>query len=83
MRTFYHSYLSPYARRVLIVLAEKGLEQERKKYKFAREFDGLAAIDPCLLLAADSPAGVRMFPQNLAFTTLFFARCRKPRDLVW
>src|SRR5215470_16817513 len=31
----YHSYLSPYARRVLIVLAEKGLEYKSHKHKFA------------------------------------------------
>jgi glutathione S-transferase len=30
MRKLYHSYLSPYARRVLIVLADKSLEHERK-----------------------------------------------------
>ena len=35
MRKLYHSYLSPYARRVLIVLAEKGLEYKSYKHKFA------------------------------------------------
>jgi glutathione S-transferase len=50
MRQLYHSYLSPYARRVLIVLAEKGLEHKKHKYKFAREFEGLSEINPGLLL---------------------------------
>jgi glutathione S-transferase len=41
MRKLYHSYLSPYARRALIVLIEKGLEHEKEKHKFACEFVGL------------------------------------------
>ena len=47
MGEFYHSYLSPYARRVLIVLAEKGMEHLSKKHKFAREFEALSSINPC------------------------------------
>jgi glutathione S-transferase len=50
VRKLYHSHLSPYARRVLIVLAEKGLEHEREKHRFAREFEALSTINPCLLL---------------------------------
>ncbi|HKA58929.1 MAG TPA: glutathione S-transferase N-terminal domain-containing protein, partial [Gemmatimonadales bacterium] len=50
MITYYHSYLSPYARRVLIVLEEKRLKHERRKVVYAREFEGLVAINPCLLL---------------------------------
>lgn len=50
MRKLYHSDFSPYARRVLIVLAEKRLDYEREKHRFARDFIGLAAINPCLLL---------------------------------
>jgi glutathione S-transferase len=34
MREFYHSYLSPYARRVLIVLAEKGMEHSHSSRSF-------------------------------------------------
>ena len=44
MITYYHSYLSPYARRVLIVLEEKRLPHERRKHVYAREFDGLGEI---------------------------------------
>jgi len=47
---YYHSYLSPYARRVLIALEEKGLKPRREKHTYAREFDGLKDINPCLLL---------------------------------
>lgn len=50
MMTLYHSDLSPYARRVLIVLAEKQIAHERRKYRFAREFAELGALNPCLLL---------------------------------
>lgn len=50
MKKLYHSYLSPYARRILIVLAEKEIQYEREKHKFAREFGGLLSINPCLLL---------------------------------
>jgi glutathione S-transferase len=47
---YYHSYLSPYARRVLIALEEKGLKPRCEKHTYAREFDGLKDINPCLLL---------------------------------
>ena len=46
MRKLYHSYLSPYARRVLIVLLEKGLEHQREKHRFAREIAGLELLKP-------------------------------------
>src|SRR6516162_7723793 len=65
MRRLYHSYLSPYARRVLIVLAEKKLEHEREKYEFAREFEGLSAINPCLLLPVYVDDEVRLWGSNL------------------
>jgi D(-)-tartrate dehydratase len=42
--------VSPYARRVLIVVAEKGLAHDREKHNFAREFSSLSSINPCLLL---------------------------------
>ncbi len=32
------------------MLAEKGLQHDREKHKFAREFKVLADINPCLLL---------------------------------
>ncbi len=65
MRRIYHSYLSPYARRVLIVLAEKGLEHESHKHEFAREFEGLSAINPCLLLPVYVDDAVHLWGSNL------------------
>lgn len=65
MRKLYHSYLSPYARRVLIVLAEKGLEHEREKHIFAREFAGLSSINPCLLLPVFVDGDMHLWGSNL------------------
>ena len=65
MSVYYHSYLSPYARRVLIVLFEKGLNPERVKYTYAREFDGLAEINPCLLLPVYIEDGMQLWGSNL------------------
>jgi glutathione S-transferase len=65
MRTLYHSYLSPYARRVLIVLAEKDLEHERQKYKFARDFAELSSINPCLLLPVFIDGDTSLWSSNL------------------
>jgi glutathione S-transferase len=65
MRKLYHSYLSPYARRVLIVLAEKGLQHDREKYTFAREFAGLSSINPCLLLPVFIDGDVQLWGANL------------------
>jgi glutathione S-transferase len=65
MRKLYHSYLSPYARRVLIVLLEKGLEHQREKHQFAREFTGLASINPCLLLPVFVDGDMHLWGSNL------------------
>jgi glutathione S-transferase len=65
MRKLYHSYRSPYARRVLIVLAEKALEHEREKYTFAREFVALSSINPCLLLPVFIDGDVHLWGSNL------------------
>ena len=65
MRKLYHSYLSPYARRVLIALAEKGLEHERCKYQFAREFAALSSINPCLLLPVFVDGDAHLWGSNL------------------
>ena len=65
MPTYYHSYLSPYARRVLIVFAEKGLNPERKKFVYAREFDGLSDINPCLLLPVYIEDAIHLWGSNL------------------
>jgi glutathione S-transferase len=65
MRKLYHSYLSPYARRVLIVLTEKGLEYEREKHMFAREFAGLSSINPGLLLPVFIDGDMHLWGSNL------------------
>ena len=65
MRKLYHSYLSPYARRVLIVLTEKGLEYETEKHTFARQFADLASINPCLLLPVFIDGNVHLWGSNL------------------
>jgi glutathione S-transferase len=65
MRKLYHSHLSPYARRVLIVLEEKQLEHEREKHVFAREFDELASINPCLHLPVLIDGETHLWGSNL------------------
>ena len=62
---FYHSYLSPYARRVLIALEEKGLKPRREKHTYAREFDGLKDINPCLLLPVLVDEEMTLWGSNL------------------
>ena len=79
MRRLYHSYLSPYARRVLIVLAEKGLEHERQKYQFARDFEGLSAINPCLLLPVYVEDSVHLWGSNLIVEYLLKTYPGSPR----
>jgi glutathione S-transferase len=65
MRKLYHSDLSPYARRVLIVLIEKGLEHEQEKHQFAREFAGLGDVNPCLLLPVYIDDDMHLWESNL------------------
>lgn len=65
MLKFYHSDFSPYARRVLIVLAEKGLTCEREKHRFAREFAELRDLNPCLLLPVLVDGETRVWGSNL------------------
>lgn len=65
MRKLYHSDFSPYARRVLIVLAEKGLTCEREKHRFAREFAELRELNPCLLLPVLVDGDTRLWGSNL------------------
>ena len=77
---FYHSDLSPYARRVLIVLAEKGLDHEREKHTYAREFDGLTEINPCLLLPVLTDGQVHLWGSNLIVEYLLGAYPAVPTD---
>lgn len=65
MRKLYHSHLSPYARRVLIVLAEKQLPHEREKHTFARDFAALSSINPCLLLPVFTDGEISLWGSNL------------------
>jgi glutathione S-transferase len=65
VRKLYHSHLSPYARRVLIVLTEKQLEHEREKHTFARDFAKLSSINPCLLLPVFMDGDVCLWGSNL------------------
>lgn len=65
MRKLYHSDFSPYARRVLIVLLEKGLDHQREKHRFAREFIALASVNPCLLLPVFIDGEVHLWGSNL------------------
>ena len=62
---FYHSYLSPYARRVLIAFEEKGMNPKREKHTYAREFDGLKEINPCLLLPVLVDGDMTLWGSNL------------------
>jgi len=57
--------LSPYARHVSIVLAEKALEHEREKYTFAREFAALSSVNPGLLLPVFIDGDVHLWGSNL------------------
>jgi len=65
VRRLYHSDHSPYARRVLIVLAEKGLRHESRKHRYAREFADLPQINPCLLLPVYVDDYVHLWGSNL------------------
>jgi glutathione S-transferase len=65
VRKLYHSYLSPYARRVLIVLLEKDLAHQREKHMFAREFASLESINPCLLLPVFIDGDMHLWGSNL------------------
>jgi glutathione S-transferase len=78
--TVYHSYLSPYARRVLIVLAEKGLRHERRKFTYAREFEGLGDINPCLLLPVYIDDEVHLWGSNLIVEYLLRRYPHTPPD---
>jgi glutathione S-transferase len=78
MRRLYHSYLSPYARRVLIVLAEKALKYEAEKYTFAREFVALSSINPCLLLPVFVDENVHLWGSNLIVEYLLKAYPEAP-----
>lgn len=80
MRKIYHSHLSPYARRVLIVLTEKGLEHERDKHEFAREFDGLTAVNPCMLLPVYIDEAVHLWGSNLIVEYLLKTNPNSPSD---
>src|SRR5262249_5678223 len=46
-------------------LAEKELEHEREKHKFARDFTGLSSINPCLLLPVFIDGEVHLWGSNL------------------
>ncbi len=65
MISLYHSDLSPYARRVLIVLEEKVLAFKRHKHRYAREFDALTELNPCLLLPVYVDEKVTLWGSNL------------------
>jgi len=80
MITYYHSYLSPYARRVLIVLEEKRLKHERRKVVYAREFEGLVAINPCLLLPVYIDEEVHLWGSNLIVEYLLRRYPENPPD---
>jgi glutathione S-transferase len=82
MRKLYHSYLSPYARRVLIVLAEKGLEYKSYKHKFAREFESLSAINPCLLLPVYIDDAVHLWGSNLIVEYLLKTHPTTPNGIA-
>jgi glutathione S-transferase len=80
MRKLYHSYLSPYARRVIIVLIEKGLAHEREKHTFAREFEGLAALNPCLLLPVYVDGDRHLWGSNLIIEYVLATYPETPAD---
>jgi len=65
VRKLYHSHLSPYARRVLIVLLEKDLAHQREKHTFAREFAKLETINPCLLLPVFVDGDMHLWGSNV------------------
>jgi glutathione S-transferase len=80
MRKLYHSYLSPYARRVLIVLADKSLEHEREKHMFAREFVALSSINPCLLLPVLIDGDMHLWGSTLIIEYLLKTYPETPPD---
>ncbi|MGD2133833.1 MAG: glutathione S-transferase family protein [Maricaulaceae bacterium] len=80
MITYYHSYLSPYARRALIVLEEKCLKHERRKFVYARDFDRLVDINPCLLLPVYVDDDVHLWGSNLIVEYLLKTYPETPPD---
>ena len=66
MRTLYHLWLCPFARKVRIVLAEKKLPFELEIEKVWERRDEFLALNPAgevpvLLVAANTPAAKRMW----------------------
>ena len=47
MRTLYFGYISPYSRKIRVVLAEKGLEYKEEAIQAAQSSSSFNAINPC------------------------------------
>jgi len=78
VRKLYHSEFSPYARRVLILLLEKGIEHDREKHQFARGFAELSKINPCLLLPVFVDGDIHLWGSNLIVEYLLQAYPNAP-----
>lgn len=65
MRKLYFSPGSPYARKVRIVLAEKGLDYEGEDSTLNRSFEELAPVNPNLQVPVFEEDGLCLFESNL------------------
>ena len=65
MRKLYFSPGSPYARKVRIVLAEKGLDYEGDETPLTRPVEDIAPINPNLQVPIFEEDGLRLFESNL------------------
>jgi glutathione S-transferase len=64
----------------LIVLIEKGLEYERHKHQFARDFVELSEINPCLLLPVYQDDQAHLWGSNLIIEYLLATYPETPAD---
>ena len=65
MRTLYFSHASPFARKIRIVLAEKGLDYEQNVSTAPRTIAEIAAITPTLTIPVFDDGDLRLFESNL------------------
>lgn len=65
MRTLYFGYISPYSRRIRVVLAEKGLEYTEEVLQFAAAPASYNAINPCRRVPVLTDGDVTLFESNI------------------
>ena len=80
MRKLYYSQGSPFARKVRVVLAEKGLDYEGDETPLGRPLGELAAINPNLQVPIFDDGELRLFESNLIIDYLLRTYSDTPPD---